>query len=134
VSAAELLDDLSLTIRRHVVMPEAVAVAIASWVLHRYVYGQFQHTPRLAITSPAKRCGKSTLLDVLRATCRRPLKADSISAAGTFKTLEALSPVTLPIDGADALLPQNEELRGIPNSGFERSGEVIRVVEIRGEQ
>jgi putative DNA primase/helicase len=134
VSVAELLDDLTLTIRRHVVLPEAAAVAVAGWVLHTYVYEQFQHTPRLAITSPAKRCGKSTLLDVLRATCRRPLKADSISAAGTFRTVEALSPVTLLIDEADAFLPQNEELRGILNSGFERSGEVIRVVEIRGEQ
>jgi putative DNA primase/helicase len=134
VSAGELFDDLTQTIRRHVVLPEAAAVAIAGWVLHTYVYEQFQHTPRLAITSPAKRCGKSTLLDVLRATCRRPLKADSISAAGTFRTVEALSPVTLLIDEADAFLQQNEELRGILNSGFERSGEVIRVVEIRGEQ
>jgi putative DNA primase/helicase len=134
VSAAEMLDNLALTIRRHVVLPEAASVAIAGWVLHTYVYERFQHTPRLEITSPAKRCGKSTLLDVLRATCRRPLKADNISAAGTLRTVEAISPVTILIYEADAFLPQNEELRGILNSGFERSGEVIRVVEIRCEQ
>jgi putative DNA primase/helicase len=61
------------------------------------------------------------------------VKADNISASGTFRTVEALSPVTLLIDEADTFLGQNEELRGILNSGFERNGEVIRVVEIKDE-
>jgi hypothetical protein len=85
------------------------------------------------VTSPAKRCGKSTLLDLLRATCHRPLKADNISASGVFRTVEALRPLTLLVDEADSFLGDNEELRGILNSGFERSGEVIRVVEVKGE-
>ncbi|MFN6953779.1 MAG: DUF3631 domain-containing protein [Acetobacteraceae bacterium] len=133
VGAGELLDGLTRAIRRHMVLSEPATIACAGWIMHTWAFERFQHTPRLSITSPARRCGKSTLLDVLRATCRRPLKADSISASGTFRTVEALSPVTLLIDEADAFLPQNEELRGILNSGFEQSGEAIRVVEIKDE-
>ena len=133
VSANLLLDDLVAAIRRHVVLDLAAAEVVALWIVHTWVAERFQHTPRLCITSPAKRCGKSTLLDVLRVTCRRPLKADNISAAGVYRTIEALAPLTLLLDEADSFLGKNEELRGVLNSGFERSGEVIRVVEVQGE-
>jgi putative DNA primase/helicase len=133
VAGAELLADVANAIRRHVVLGDAATCAVAGWVMHTFVFERFQHTPRLAITSPVKRCGKSTLLEVLRATVHRPVKSDNISVAGTFRTVESLAPVTLLIDEADTFLGQNEELRGILNSGFERNGEVIRVVEIRDE-
>jgi len=133
VSGDELLNDLAAVIRRHVVVAAAAADVVAAWALHTWVFERFAHRPRLAVTSPLKRCGKSTLLELLRLLCRRPLKADSISASGVFRTVEALSPVTLLIDEADTFLKDNEELRGVLNSGFERSGEVIRVVEIRDE-
>lgn len=133
VEAAALLRELAATIRRHVILPPAAADCCALWIAHTWVHERFQHSPRLSITSPAKRCGKSTLLDVLRATCHRPMKADNISASGVFRTVEALRPLTLLIDEADAFMGENEELRGVLNSGFERSGEVIRVVEVQGE-
>ncbi|MBX6385490.1 MAG: hypothetical protein IRZ07_21380, partial [Microbispora sp.] len=100
---------------RHVVMSPAAADCTALWIAHTWVYDRFQHSPRLSITSPVKRCGKSTLLDVLRATCHRPLKADNISASGVFRTVEALRPLTLLVDEADSFLGDNEELRGILN-------------------
>ena len=133
VGAAELLDALTAAVRRHVILRPAAAEVVALWIAHTWVAEKFQHTPRLGITSPAKRCGKSTLLDVLRATCRRPLKADNISASGVFRTVEALAPLTLLLDEADSFIADNDELRGVLNSGFERSGEVIRVVEKDGE-
>ena len=74
----DLLDALAKAVRRHVVMADEAADAIALWIAHTYAYDRFDHTPRLAITSPTKRCGKSTLLDVLRITCRRTLKADNV--------------------------------------------------------
>ncbi|WP_165694261.1 DUF3631 domain-containing protein [Teichococcus deserti] len=133
VETEALLSALSAAIRAHVILPMAMADAVALWCAHSWVYSRFQHTPRLSVTSPAKRCGKSTLLDILRALCCRPLKADSISASGVFRTVEALSPLTLLIDEADSFLGENEELRGILNSGFEASGQVIRVVEVKDE-
>jgi hypothetical protein len=136
VAGGAMLDALARTIRRHVILPTAAADATALWIAHTWVAERFQHSPRLGIGSPAKRCGKSTLLDLLRATCKRPLKADNISASGVFRTVEALRDeggLTLLVDEADSFLGGNEELRGILNSGFEQSGEVVRVVELDGE-
>jgi putative DNA primase/helicase len=65
IDGGELLRDLSATIRRHVVMPDHVADAVAMWVVHTYIVDCFGISPRLAITSPEKSCGKTTLLDVL---------------------------------------------------------------------
>ena len=130
---ADLLTGTVAALRRHVVLPAASAEVTALWVAHTFIYERFDHTPRLGITSPLRRCGKSTLLDVLRLLCRRTLKADSISASGVFRTVEALKPLTLLIDEADSFLRDNEELRGVLNSGYERSGQVIRVLEQRGE-
>ncbi|HQT74938.1 MAG TPA: DUF3631 domain-containing protein [Acidiphilium sp.] len=134
VNLADVLDELAAAIDRHVILATAARDATALWIAHTWVYSRFQYSPRLAITSPEKRCGKSTLLDILRATCLSPIKADNISASSVFRTIEALSPLTLLIDEADTHLRENaEELRGVLNSGFEASGNVIRVVEIQGE-
>lgn len=134
VNLATLLDDLAAALDRHVILSPAARDATVLWIAHTWCYARFQHTPRLAITSPEKRCGKSTLLDVLRSTCLSPVKADNISSSSVFRTIEALAPLSLLIDEADTHLKENaEELRGVLNSGFERSGNVIRVVEISGE-
>lgn len=133
VDTAAILDELAAAIRGHVILPPSAVDAVALWIAHTWVHGRFQHTPRLSITSPVKRCGKSTLLDVLRATTHQPLKADNISASGVFRTVEALRPLTLLVDETDAFLAENDELRGILNSGFEASGEVVRVLEVQGE-
>lgn len=133
VTTAEILDALASAIRRHVILPANAVDAVALWIAHTWVADRFDHSPRLGITSPTKRCGKSTLLEVLRITCRRTMKADNISASGVFRIVEALRPLTLLIDEADSFLAEAEELRGVLNSGFERSGNVIRVAEINGE-
>ena len=57
----------------------------------------------------------------------------SISASGAFRIVEALAPVTLLLDETDSFLNDKEELRGVLNSGFHRSGFVIRVADIDGE-
>lgn len=133
VTTAALLDELAAAVKRHVVLSTSAADALALWIAHTWVADRFEHTPRLGVTSPTKRCGKSTLLEVLRLTCRRTVKADGISASGVFRTVEALRPLTLLIDESDSFLGEAEELRGVLNSGFEKSGTIIRVVEIKGE-
>ncbi|HEX7390578.1 MAG TPA: hypothetical protein VF286_10735, partial [Acidiphilium sp.] len=133
VALGEVLNDLTETIDRHIVLATATRDVVALWIAHTWVYRQFEHTPRLAITSPEKRCGKSTLLELLRCICLAPAKADNLSASSVFRTVEALAPLTLLIDEADSHLKDNEELRGVLNSGFEASGNVIRVTEMNGE-
>lgn len=133
VGAGDLLTDLVATIGRHVILSAEEAVCIALWIMHTWVYERFQHTPRLSITSPTKRCGKSTLLALLRRLCRRSVKADSISASSVFRTVQLLDTITLLVDEADTFLRENEELRGVLNSGFEAGSGVIRVAEVQGE-
>ena len=84
-------------------------------------------------TAPEKNCGKSTLLGVLQRLVDTPLPTSNISPAALFRCVEAWQP-TLLIDEADTFAKDNEELRGIINSGHTReSAHVVRVVETEGE-
>ena len=65
VDGAELLDEMADALRRYVVMSEHQRVAIALWIVHAYLLDRCMISPRLAVRSPVKGCGKTTLLDVL---------------------------------------------------------------------
>jgi len=127
VDGRELLDALSLNLRGRVVMADHAADTAALWVLHTHLLDCFDVSPRLAITSPEKACGKTTLLDVLAHLVSRPLFAANVTPAAVFRVIETHRP-TLLIDEADTFLPENDELRGVLNSGHRRGGSVIRTV------
>jgi hypothetical protein len=127
VAGDALLSDIAATIRQHVILPDHAADASAVWVLHTYLLAQTDISPRLAITSPEKGCGKTTLLDLLSCLVWRALAAANATAAAIFRVVEMQQPTIL-IDEADTFLPNNEELRGILNSGHRRSGSVLRTV------
>jgi putative DNA primase/helicase len=87
-----------------------------------------QVAPLAIITSPEKRCGKSQLLFLLGRLSARAITTSSISPAALYRTIDAWCP-TLLIDEADAFMRDNEELRGLLNSGHTReSAYVIRTV------
>ena len=127
VNGAELLTALAVNVRQHVVMADQASDTAALWVLHTYLLDCFGISPRLAITSPEKGCGKTTALDVVSHLVSRPLPTANASAAAIFRVVELQRP-TLLIDEADTFLPENEELRGILNSGHRQGGAVIRTV------
>ncbi len=84
-----------------------------------------QHTPRLNITAPQKRCGKSLLMRLIGRLVPRPLSAESISAAVIYRVIELARPTFL-LDEADNYLgyanPDRSTLIGIINSGHMRGG------------
>jgi putative DNA primase/helicase len=127
VSGTELLDELSAAVRRYVVLPEGAADTVALWSVHTYLLDTFGITPRLAITSPEKGCGKTTLLDVLGHLVWRPLQSANVTTAAVFRVIEMKRP-TLLIDEADRFLSDRQELIGILNSGHRRGGSVLRTV------
>ena len=127
VEGAELLDALTAAIAGYVKLSDAAAMAVALWCVHAHAFEASPISPRLAITSPEKRCGKTTLLRVIQELVPKPLQAANITAAALFRTVEAARP-TLLIDEADTFLAENEELRGIINSGHARDGQVVRLV------
>ncbi len=127
VHGAALLEAVVETITRYVALSQAAAVAIALWCVHAHAFEAFYISPRLAIVSPEKRCGKSTLLRVMQPMLPKALSAANITVAAMFRTVEACRPALL-IDEADSFLKDNEDLRGIINSGHGRDGQVIRLV------
>lgn len=58
---------------------DEAADALVFWILHTWLVNYFGISPRLAITSPTKGCGKTTLLTLLNMLARRPKRAGSIS-------------------------------------------------------
>jgi putative DNA primase/helicase len=128
IIVAELLDEVRSTIRRFIVCDPSTVTATALWIAFTWIIDHAQVAPMAIITAPEKRCGKTQLLDVMGRLSMRGLFASSISPAATFRVIEAKSP-TLLIDEADAFFRENEELRGIVNSGHTRSSAfVIRCV------
>ena len=126
INVAELLNDIRSTIARFIVCETWTATAAALWIAFTWIIDDAHVAPMVVITAPEKRCGKSQLLEVIGRLSKRGLFASSISPAATFRVIEAKSP-TLLIDEADAFFRENEELRGIINSGHTRaSAYVIR--------
>jgi hypothetical protein len=112
-------------------MSREAVLATVLWVLHTWTLDAFSTAPILNVTSPAKRCGKTRLLEILGMLVKRPLAASNITAAAVFRSIDKWAP-TLLVDEADTFLPKNDELRGVLNSSHYRSGAfVVRVV---GEQ
>ncbi len=123
-----LLAELVRAIQAYVVLLEPSAVAVALWVLHTHALDAAQISPRLAIVSPEKRCGKSTVLKLLGALVRRPLQTTNVTTAVVFRAIEAYQP-TLLVDEADTFLRDHDELRGVLNAGHDRqSARVARCV------
>lgn len=130
VDGAALLDALQTAVRRYAVLGGHAVVAIALWIVHTHAFGVSWITPRLAITSPVKRCGKSLVLDLLDHLVAKALNVANVTAAAVFRGIERYRP-TLLIDEADTFLGDKDDLRGILNSGHRRNGRVLRAV---GEQ
>jgi putative DNA primase/helicase len=129
VDGAALLDEIARAIRRYVVLGEADAATAALWTVHAHAIEAAYVSPRLAITSPEKRCGKTTLLTVLWVLVARPLATANMTTATIFRVIEAARP-TLLIDEADSFLGDAEEMRGVINAGHCRAtATVLRTVE-----
>jgi Protein of unknown function (DUF3631)/Domain of unknown function (DUF3854) len=116
VSGAELLGEVEEAVRRHVALSDAASTAVALWVAFTHVHDSAPVSPLLAALSPTHRCGKSTLLAVIRRLVPRPLPSSNITEAALFRVIEKIRP-TLLIDEADSFLEAREGLRGILNSG-----------------
>jgi len=128
VDGAALLGALTTAVARYVVLPEGAATAIALWVIHAHAHDAAQISPILAIESPIKRCGKSTLQTILKFLTPRPLATINITVAPLFRAVEKWKPTVL-LDEAETFLRDDDALRGLLNAGHNRAGAfVIRAV------
>ena len=109
VDGAELLDEMSATLKRHIVLTDAQADTVALWCVYTHGYAAFRIAPRLGIRAPTHGCGKSELLMRIERLVARPLPCDSITPAVLFRLIGASHP-TLILDELDNQLPENKAL------------------------
>ncbi|WP_445395044.1 DUF3631 domain-containing protein [Streptomyces sp. LE64] len=130
-----LLDELRAQIAQFVILPSPETLdAVTLWVAATHLQPAWQHAPRLAVVGPAKRCGKSRLLDVLTETVHEPMLTINTTPAAIFRSITEENPPTLLVDEADTIFgtpkmaEKNEEMRGLLNAGHQRNRYVTRVV------
>lgn len=120
IAPAQLLNEVSDTIRRFIVLDVEQAHAAALWVAFTWFIDVVEVAPLAIINAPEKACGKSQLLDLLGRMAARPLPASNSTAAGLFRAVELWRPTVL-IDEADTFIRENDELKGLINAGHRRS-------------
>jgi hypothetical protein len=116
-------------IRRYAVLPKAAYLPLATWVVGTYVSSAFDCYPYIALLSPAKRCGKTRVLEILALLCSNPEQATSISPAALFRVM-ANAP-TLLMDEVEPLKARNvsetnQAILSILNAGHRKGGNVMR--------
>lgn len=123
VSGEAILDQIESICSTYVFLPKGASTAIALWVVHTYAYEAAEHFPVLSVVSPEKRCGKTTLLRVLKGLVRQAVMASHFSVSVIYRLIDAFRP-TLLIDETDTYFEGARELIGILNAGHLRGGQV----------
>jgi Protein of unknown function (DUF3631) len=82
-----LLTQLYTYFARHIILDQAELIVICAWVMATWMLDLWDDFPLLGITSPAKRCGKSLLLDLLAEVCPDANKLLSPNTAPIYRAL-----------------------------------------------
>ncbi|WP_051940046.1 DUF3631 domain-containing protein [Phaeacidiphilus oryzae] len=131
---AALLDEVEAHHRRFNVFPsEAAYVAVTLWDAHAHLMDCFEATARLAFLSPEPGSGKTRALEIVDTLVPRSMFTVGISASALFRSVsDGETRPTVLWDEIDTVFgPQalgNEDLRGLINSGYRRSGGIYRSV------
>jgi hypothetical protein len=121
---AELLTEMSASFTRHMVLPEGAADAAALWVAHTYVFDSFPISPYLAVMSPTRGCGKTTMFQLVTAYAHRAFSVTNASPATVFRIIEQWRPTVL-LDEGDTYLRGNEQMRGVLNGGHAKTSAML---------
>jgi len=128
VFGAEVALEIRILLKQHVILNDEQITALTLFVFGTYCFDAFNVFPKLLVTSPTPRCGKSTLMAILSCVMHRTLMSSNTSPAAIFRAVDLWKP-TLLIDEADSFLKGNEELRGVINSGHSKHGAYVLRVE-----
>ncbi|MDP2523957.1 DUF3631 domain-containing protein [Neptunomonas phycophila] len=115
---ANQIENLLVT---HCVMTDQERVATTLWIISSYCNNSFRIFPRLTVISPERRCGKSTLLEVIEAVTKNALLTSNLSTAVLYRLTETTKP-TLIIDEADTFIKNSDpQMKGVLNGGHNKS-------------
>ena len=107
VDGDAVLSALCDTLKKYMVLPDHAGETIALWVMFSHAHDAAEHSPILAIESPEKRCGKTTLLNIVAKLVPRPLPAANITTSAIFRSIALWGP-TLLLDEVETFIRDNE--------------------------
>jgi hypothetical protein len=116
-------------IRRFCVLPDSAYLPLATWAVATQVPDAFDAFPYIALLSPAKRCGKTRLLEVLELLSAKPQRVTTISSASLFRMMKDVP--TLLLDEVEALRNMrpsdtSQAILAILNAGHRKGATVTR--------
>lgn len=100
VFGADVLDETSNLFGLYLHAPGEVLDTLALWSAYTHVFDPFGVSPIADLSSPTKRCGKTTAAIIARYLVRKPLMSSNLSPASLFRAVDAWQP-TLLMDEAD---------------------------------
>jgi hypothetical protein len=124
VYGSGLMEHMMARIERHAILQYHQIVAICLWIILTHVVDVVLVLPILALISPVRRCGKTTVLGIAHVLVSRGLMSSNITPASLYRVVDDWKP-TLIIDEADTFLAKSEELVGIVNAGHTRDSAFV---------
>jgi hypothetical protein len=128
-SQPNVIDGAENLIRRFGILPDAAYLPLGIWGVAGYVSDAFDAFPYVALLSPAKRCGKTRILEVLELFCAKPQRVTTVSSASLFRMMGDAP--TLLFDEVEALRNSkpsdtNQAILAILNAGHRKGATVTR--------
>jgi hypothetical protein len=114
-------------LEKYVELSSHQATAVTLWIIHTHTYDLFVVSPRLALISPVRGCGKTTLLDLVEQLAHRGKRTDSITAAAIYHLVDSEHACLL-LDEADNLdTAADKLLKAVLNGGHRRGAKRINM-------
>jgi hypothetical protein len=126
---AAILDDIVNVLQRFVVLPtyrkELIPsgfVVLALWVAHTYTFMYVETTPYLQLWSATMRAGKTTVLEILNELVSKGWLFSDTTVAAMSRKVDKDQPTVLYDEHDTANKELAQELAGLFNSGYKKSG------------
>jgi len=125
------MDGAENLIRRFCILPDAAYLPLTAWAVATHMPDAFDAFPYIALLSPAKRCGKTRVLEVLELLTSNAWRGTSATSAALFRMMENVP--TLLLDEVEALgnSKQSESAQAVLavlNAGHRKGATVPRCV------
>jgi putative DNA primase/helicase len=128
--ATEVLYPMVRALNTHLSTNEGIPETIALYCTftHMVQSADCEYAPRLFLSSPVKRCGKTQAMTICTHFVRRPSPSGNITMASVFREVHYFAP-TLLIDELDTFVHGKPELVGVLNSGHYRPFAFVKRIE-----
>ena len=122
-----LATTLVAAVKTYVVVSDAIADVIALWAMHSWIVNAFTMSPRLAITSPTRGCGKTTVLRLLGYIVTAGQARRKHFTIGIVSGRREISADDV-ADETEKFIEHGSDLHALLNEGHCKGGTVLRVL------